>query len=104
MLVWWWVKGVIRGIQMTRNVREGQALGANQLHRWTSEHAVVLLTYKSCILDRLCRNIVHVGIRTNNPDIVGVWLEGVERNICSPYQYMTPYYNKHTGERRGDLR
>ena len=70
---------------MTRNVRDGQILGANQLHRWASEHAIVLLTYKSCILDRLGRNVVHVGIRTNNPDIVGVRLEGVECNVCSPY-------------------
>ncbi|SRR5258706_2863200 len=79
-------KGVIRGIQMTRNVRKGQVLGANQLHWWTSEHAIVLLTYKSCIFDCLGRNIVHVGTRTNNPDIVFVRLEGVECNVCPPYQ------------------
>ena len=72
---------------MTRNVREDQVLGANQLDWWTSEHAIVLLAYKSCILDRLGCNIVHVGTRTNNPDIVGVRLEGVECNICPPYQW-----------------
>lgn len=71
---------------MTGNVREGQVLGANQLHWWTPEHAIVLLTYESRILDRLGRNIMHVGISTNNPDVIRMWLEGVECNVCSPCQ------------------
>ena len=91
----------MQGIQMTRNIREGQVLGANQLHRWTPEHAIVLLTYESCILDSLGRNIVYVGIRTNNPDIVRVRLEGVECNVCSPYQYDPLLQQTHRRVQRG---
>jgi len=76
------VKGVIRSVQVTRNVREGQALGADQLHWRTSEHPIVLFTHESCILNRLGRNIVHVGIRTNNSDVIRMRLEGIESDVC----------------------
>jgi hypothetical protein len=84
------VKGVIQSVQMTGNVGECQVLRADQLHRRTFEHPIVLLTHEPCILNRLCRDIMHVSLRTNNPYIVGMRLEGVERDICSPCQCNPP--------------
>jgi hypothetical protein len=71
---------------VTRYIRECQVLGADQLHWRAFEHRIVLLTHESCILNRLGSNIMDVGIRTNNPNVIWMRLEGVECDVCSPCQ------------------
>lgn len=66
---------------MSRYVREGEVLGANELHRWAAEHGVVFLAHKASVLNRLCDDIVNIRLDANDSNIVLVGSQGVEGDI-----------------------
>ena len=67
--------------QMTGDVWEGELIGADELDRRCLEHGVMLLTYEASVLDGLGHNVVYVRANADDPDIIRMRLEGVQRNV-----------------------
>jgi hypothetical protein len=67
--------------QMSGNVWEGELIGADELNRRCLEHCVMLLADEASVLDGLGHNVVDVRANTDDPDIIRMRLEGVQRDV-----------------------
>jgi len=69
--------------KMTRDVGESKVAGADELHRGSLEHGVMLLAHKARVLDRLLDNVVDVGLGADDANVVLVCLLGVECDVLA---------------------